>query len=203
MMELWLLRHGATRGNELRNYVGRGTDEPLSPKGSEQCARLGVYPQIERVYVSPLIRARQTAERCFPHAEMLVVPGLEEFDFGVFEGRNADQMVSDVAYRAWVDGGCMGRCPEGESREEFVRRSNEALVSLLIGAERRGEQSVIVVAHGGTIMAALHGLAQIPAPGDDYYGWHVDPCEGYRVTVRLAGESVQLEDPQRIATLLR
>ena len=34
---------------------------------------------------------------------MTVVPGLAEIDFGDFEGRTADEMESDAAYRAGYD----------------------------------------------------------------------------------------------------
>lgn len=182
-MRLWLMRHGATEGNELHRYVGRRTDEPLSAAGRAQCASFGTFPQVEKVYVSPLLRARQTAELCYPHAEIVTVPGLEEFDFGVFEGRSARDLEHDAAYRAWVDGWCRGRCPGGEDREEFVTRTATALSGLLVGTAKRGEQHVVVVAHGGTIMAALHAFADGSSLDDDYFSWGVGCCEGYECDV--------------------
>ena len=200
-MRLVLMRHGTTAGNAEHRYVGRRTDESLSAEGRAQCLRVGVFPQVERVYVSPLLRARQTAGICFPHARAIEVPGLEEFDFGAFEGRSAQEMADDADYRAWVEGWCLGRCPGGESREEYVRRSNDALVALLWGAAARGEHEVLVVAHGGTIMAALSALGPTPASGDPYYGWHVGTCEGYEETVRLADGRVALAEPMRFERL--
>ena len=182
-MRLWLMRHGATEGNELHRYVGRRTDEPLSEQGRAQCASFGTFPQVEKVYVSPLLRARQTAELCYPHAEIVTVSGLEEFDFGAFEGLSARDMEHDEAYRAWVDGWCTGRCPGGEDRAEFVHRTAAALEALLRGAIERGEQRVVVVAHGGTIMAALHAFADGSSLEDDYFGWSVGCCEGYECDV--------------------
>lgn len=178
-MELLILRHGATEGNVRHRYVGRGTDEPLSDTGRAQCVAVGTLPQVQKVYTSPMLRARQTAALCFPQAELVAVPGLEEFDFGVFEGRSAHEMEHDAAYRSWVDGWCRGRCPGGEDRAEFVRRTASALSGLLAGAARQGERRVVVVAHGGTIMAALNAFADGSDLDDDYYGWGVGCCEGY------------------------
>lgn len=201
-MRLSVMRHGATAGNERHRYVGRGTDEPLSESGRAQCARAGADAQVGLVLVSPMLRARQTAELCFPDALQIQVPGLEEFDFGDFEGRNAQEMEDCAAYRAWVDGGCEGRCPGGESRDEYVARSNAALVRALREAAARGDEQVVVVAHGGTIMAALFGLCpEVPEGGDRYFCWHVGCCEGYRVEARLDGASVSLEHPERFASL--
>ena len=199
-MRLVLMRHGATAGNALRRYVGARTDEPLSAEGRAQCLRAGVFPQVERVYVSPLLRARQTAGICFPHARAIEVPGLEEFDFGAFEGRSAREMEHDGAYRAWVEGNCEGRCPKGESREEYVSRSNAALVDLLHVAAGREEAEVVVVAHGGTIMAAFSALAAADE-ARDYFSWHVGTCEGYSAEVCFRGDEVMLEDCTRFSVL--
>ena len=77
-MRLYLMRHGATAGNELHQYVGRTTDEPLSETGLAQCARAGSFTQVGLVYASPLARSRQTAQCCFPEARIVEVAGLEE-----------------------------------------------------------------------------------------------------------------------------
>jgi len=178
-MRLYLMRHGATAGNELHRYVGRTTDEPLSETGVSQCAKAGSFAQVGLVYASPQLRAVQTARLCFPAACVVEVAGLEEFDFGVFEGRSASDMVDDAAYRAWVDGGC-----------------------LLVQASQRGEERVIVVAHGGTIMAALSELCdEVPSDGDRYFGWHVGCCEGYKADVYLVGGTVRLSRPARFTRL--
>ena len=195
-MKLLLMRHGATEGNVQRRYVGRRTNEPLSDQGRAQCATVGELPQVERVYTSPLLRARQTAELCFPGAELVEVPGLEEFDFGAFEGRSARDMEEDEAYRAWVDGWCKGRCPGGEERAEFVERTATALAGLLTDAAAREERCVVVVAHGGTVMAALHAFADGSALSDDYFGWGVGCCEGYECTVSWTDGQLRLLDPQ-------
>lgn len=66
-MKVLLLRHGETPGNRRRAYIG-STDEPLSPQGREQAQAVAV-PPVERVYGSPMLRCRQTAEILFPGAE--------------------------------------------------------------------------------------------------------------------------------------
>ena len=53
-MMVYLLRHGATRGNRQKRYVG-STDEPLTMKAREALASLH-FPSVSRVYVSPKLR---------------------------------------------------------------------------------------------------------------------------------------------------
>lgn len=200
-MKLVLLRHGATEGNAQRRYVGRRSDEPLSEEGRAQCARLGELVGVRLVWVSPLLRARQTARLCFPQAKQCVVDDLAECDFGIFEGRSALEMERDAEYRVWVDGGCVGRCPGGESAAEHARRSNGALVRVLAEARERGSETVFVVAHGGTIMAAMHELALDPSGKCDNYLWHVGNAEGIIATVCLTDGTVSLANVRRFSCL--
>ena len=183
-IELVMIRHGKTPGNVAKRYVG-ALDEPLSDEGRRQAHEIPAHPEVARVYVSSLRRTHETAAILFPNAEQVIVPGIQEMDFGDFDGRSADEMADDEAYREWVDGWCLGRCPGGESREEFDARVRDSLEALLRAAAARGERSVYLVAHGGTLMSSLSAFAESDR---DYYGWHVDNCEGYRIRVDLTGE---------------
>ena len=167
-MEILLIRHGATGSNLQRRYLGR-TDEPLCPEGLAALRPLD--QSLELVFVSPLLRARQTAAVLFPNARQSVVAGLREMDFGAFEGRTADELSEDAAYRAWVDGGCEGACPGGESRSQFCRRTTAAFAQLVDCALARDASRLAIVAHGGTIMAVGEGFA---VPRRPYFAWQAD-----------------------------
>ncbi len=173
-MTVELIRHGETALQREHRYQGR-LDAPLSPEGR---AGLKPAPQCpDRVYVSQLLRARQTAALLFPQAEQVVVPGLEEMDFGRFEGKNYRELSDDPAYQSWVDGFCLGPCPGGESKQEFCARVCAAFEALLQDAWTGGEDSVTIVAHGGTQMAVMERFA---IPQKDYFDWHLESGQGYR-----------------------
>lgn len=171
-----MIRHGATAWTAERRYQGGRSDQPLSPQGAAALAPSGLAPRL--VLVSPLLRARQTAGAVYPGAPQEVVEGLAEMDFGAFEGRTADEMAGDAAYRSWVEGGCEGRCPGGESRAAFCGRACSALADALdralAGPAARGP--LAVVAHGGTVMAALERFGE---PRRPYFSWSVACGEGY------------------------
>ena len=204
-MRLLICRHGATSSNEAHRYLGL-TDEPLSATGRTQCMRAGVFPQVQRVYVSRLARARESAQICFPQADLIEVAGLEEFDFGAFEGRSAAEMYDDSVYRAWVDGGCTGACPGGDSRAGYVARVCAAFEGLVHEAFQRGEERLVIVAHGGTIMAIFSAFADSQCEGfagyDDYFCWQVAPAEGLEARVCLEGSSLRIEGVRRWAGTL-
>ena len=170
-MLICLLRHGATAYNADGRYQGR-TDVPLSSPGRAALRTADFSP--ETVYVSPLSRAAETAAILFPGAAQIPVPALAEMDFGVFEGRNFQEMEHDTAYRAWVAGGCTGQCPGGESREEFSARVCGAFAHLVDQGLASGAERLVIVAHGGTQMAALERFALPPRA---YFDWK-SPCGG-------------------------
>ena len=158
-MTVCLLRHGRTAWNDQRRYLGL-TDLPLTPEGTAELSAADF--EVETVYTSPLLRARQTARIIFPSAQPEVIEDFREMDFGGFEGRSADEMADDPAYRAWVDGGCEGRCPDGETRAEFCARSCRAFALLLERAAAEGRQRLVIVAHGGTLSAVMERFS-LPA----------------------------------------
>ena len=166
-MKIYLIRHGLTEYNAQRRYQGR-SDIPLSEAGRKALLSSGKTP--DTVYVSPLRRARETASVLFPASEQFVLPDLTEMDFGIFEGRTADEMEADPvcgpAYRSWVAGMCTGRCPGGEDLAGFIERS---VRGFLQAAElSHGAENMYIVAHGGTQMALMKALGP---EKEKYYEW--------------------------------
>ena len=123
------------------------------------------------VYVTPLQRTSQTAKIVFPHAKLVVVDGLKEMCFGSFEGRNFIEMEHDPDYQAWVQANCESSCPDGERKEDFSNRICAAFSKLVDEALAEGKDRLVILAHGGTQMAAMEryagassGLLQVVRP---------------------------------------
>lgn len=199
-MRVTLIRHAATDANEHHRYLGRHGDEPLSAAGRTSCVAARVY-HVDRVFSSPLRRAIETCRLTFPGATITCVCGLEEFDFGRFEGHTAAELAGDAAYRAWVDGFCLGRCPDGEDRASFDARSNAALSQLLLSEHERGATRTVVVCHGGNIMAAMAAFAPRPPEGDGYFSWGPGNLGGYAFEAIVAKDSLAFTDVGRIERL--
>ena len=167
MIPMLFIRHGATKGNLERRYIGC-TDEPLCAEGVAQLEKL--RPSLwkpERLFVSPMLRTRQTAELLFPGLPQETVEGFRETDFGVFEGKNAGELSGNPAYRAWVDSMCLDPIPQGESPAAFKARCRAAFLDLLPAIPE--ETPAAFVVHGGVIMAILEAYAR---PQRDFYDYH-------------------------------
>lgn len=175
-MKVYLLRHGETVYNADKRYQGT-RDIPLSPRGRAALRRAELCP--ERVYVSPLSRAMETARILFPESILVPEADLREMCFGIFEGRNYIEMEKDPEYLAWVGNDCRGRCPGGETREEFTERTCAVFERLMAEAMEQGRESLVIMAHGGTQMALMERYA---LPQMDYYHWCGPNGGGYVLT---------------------
>ena len=177
-MLIYLLRHGLTDYNAQKRYQGQ-RDIPLSAAGLAQLRRADIDPKV--VYISTLQRTKQTAEVLFPNAKLVPVDGLKEMCFGSFEGRNYVEMEHDPDYLAWVAANCESPCPDGERKAEFTARIYKAFTALVDKALADGEDTLVILAHGGTQMAALSTYA---LPRRNYYDWCGPNAGGYVLDAR-------------------
>lgn len=177
-VNITLIRHGKTAGNLRGAYIGK-TDEPLCPEGKEALVALlqqKLYPTSEGMILlsSPLRRCLETAELLFPGVSVQVVPDFRETDFGDFEGKSYQDLNGNDVYQKWIDSGGKDGFPGGETPQQFqqrcVRAFSEQIKSL------PDNSYVVIVCHGGTIMAILDAFSD---PHRDFYDWQVKNGCGY------------------------
>ena len=97
--KLYLIRHGMTKGNLEGRFVGR-TDLPLCEEGIAELKKLQEeyeYPDVQKVYSSPMARCVETADILYPNRLLQRVDNLREYDFGVFEGQLAKDLAGTKA----------------------------------------------------------------------------------------------------------
>lgn len=199
-MKLLLIRHGATKGNLEHRYVG-STDESLHPDGRKVLEEKKL-PEAEHIYVSPMLRCRETAEILWPKKEQIVVDAFRECEFGEFEYSNYKELSLNPFYQRFIDSMGMSGFPGGEDRNTFQKRCVESFEIIMKeelcreGGKSEGEieqeRSIVIVAHGGTIMALLDYYS---CPHRDYYDWQVGNGEGFAARpVCMAESGLKLVD---------
>lgn len=164
---LYLMRHGEV--DEAYHRIFGGTiDMELSATGRHQARVLAEYVdrhRFDRIYCSPMKRARATAdpieERQGMKAE--IVTDLREIDFGEWTGKTwmrvAEEYQIDVF--GWLDELDAGRVKGAESGPAFRDRTKAAVQQII--ADNPGKK-VAVVCHGGVVRAILSALLEIPLP---------------------------------------
>lgn len=172
-MRVYMIRHGMTKGNLERRYVGT-TDEPLLPEGREELRERKEARAVNIVYVSPMRRCRETATILFPHAEQICVEEFRECDFGAFEYKNYQELSKTKEYQHFIDTEGAYGFPAGETREMFIARCAEGFRRVC--KEHDESEDIVMVVHGGTIMALLDRYSE---PHQNYYTWQVKNGGGF------------------------
>jgi broad specificity phosphatase PhoE len=151
MGEILVVRHGQTEWSRSGQHTGT-TDLPLLPDGEEDGRRLRpvlAERHITHAFVSPLVRARRTAELAGlmdGAVDTRIDPDLVEVDYGAYEGRTTEDISAELGrqWSLWTDGTAPGDTP-GESLQQVADRVDRVLTTvrpLLDGGD------VALVAHG-------------------------------------------------------
>lgn len=137
---VFLVRHGETAWSLSRQFTGRA-DIPLTARGEQAARDLGTHlygRRFSRVLVSPLLRARQTADLIGFGAGAVPEPDLVEWDYGQYEGRRAAEVQAErPGWNLFDDG-----CPGGESLQDLSTRADRLVANL-----RKLPDDQLLVAH--------------------------------------------------------
>lgn len=161
-----LVRHGEA---EYESDVNTGSGGTLTPRGRQQARQAGEELRPERVahvYCSMLARAVQTAELLAGRlgVEVTAREGLQEFASGVHLGAPHDSGWAAPTVAAWLGGDLDATWDEGESARTIAGRVRAVLDEL---ADLHRGETVVVVTHGGAILATLSALAWQAGREDD------------------------------------
>jgi probable phosphoglycerate mutase len=165
MLTLHLVRHGDT-AQSAEGYFAGDIDPPLTDRGQQQALALGrLAPSLRlaQVYVSPKLRARQTAEPIVRAAgvPLVVEEGLREIAYGTWEGRKESEIraTDPEAYNAWSMDPALVSPPGGESAFAIAAR---ALPVLVRARREHPSGNVLFVSHKATIRVIACALLGVP-----------------------------------------
>ena len=159
-MRLLLARHGQSLWNQVRKFQG-ANDVGLSDLGRTQAVALGTALRgsyrVAAAYVSPMCRARDTAEIALQGTGIptTAIHELRELSLGEWEGCTVDEVRARDGnpYLAWVRSPLDCPPPGGEPLPDVCVRVLRAIDQ--ISANHRSGEDVLVVAHGGVISVYL------------------------------------------------
>lgn len=157
-LRLWLFRHGETPWSAALKHTGR-TDVDLTPEGEEQALALApVVKQIafSRIYCSPRLRARRTADLAglVPYE---IAEDLSEWDYGDLEGLTSVEIAR--TYPGWTIWD--GPWPGGESPADVASRADRLISGLIAGCT--GEVALVGHGHFSRVLAARWVGAEVAA----------------------------------------
>jgi broad specificity phosphatase PhoE len=198
-MELYLIRHGQSTNNALEDWTQRVEDPLLTERGERQAKRAAVHlaagrhlpptsmrqdrPPLDRLYVSPMIRALQTAH---PIGSALGVVPEVWADIHEIGGIYLDHGERKVGYpgrprRELAEHFPHYVLPDTLGEDGWWNRDVESLEeaharAMLVAArlcERADEEArIALVSHGEFLSALLHALARQAPDTGTYFAHH-------------------------------
>jgi len=192
---LVLIRHGETDWNIQKRYQGR-SDTELNETGINQVQQLAQglkEEKIEVIYTSDLTRAYQTAVIIADGRKIPIhkLPGLRECSFGIWEGKTYEEMQEQLPEEvARIKGDPVTEIRTGgENREQLSTRVTTAIQQIIA---QHPNQTVLIVAHGGSLAVALEyitgeGLIARSKYWLENAGYHIIDYENSRCTILRLG----------------
>lgn len=165
MIKLILVRHGETDWNAAQRFQGH-SDVPLNMKGQQQAAAIAqrlAGEEIHTIYTSDLRRAMDSAEAIAEHhaAEIIAESRLREGDFGQWEGLTYAEIEArdPEAVAAWHADLLNFAPPDGETPLQMANRIASFLEEIKV---RHADETLLLVAHGGSLQILICKLLDIP-----------------------------------------
>ncbi|MDK8795982.1 histidine phosphatase family protein [Corynebacterium sp. MSK041] len=173
---LILLRHGQTTSNVDRKLDTLVPGAPLTALGEEQALAAGqaisASYQVDRVFSSEALRARQTAAIAFSSlvSDIPALPGLQEIHAGRWEMHNswAAHEAYLNAFRGFYRRDLAATVEDGDSLDTFLTRYRAGVLAALDPAQSSAgsstgssTDSTVVVSHGGAIRAFTANACQV------------------------------------------
>jgi probable phosphoglycerate mutase len=156
--EVYLARHGETAWTVVGQHTGR-TNLPLTPRGEDNAWGLRYRLRglaFDRVFVSPLRRARQTCLLAGFGEQAVSVADLTEWEYGDYEGlTSAEIRRQRPGWSLFRDG-----CPGGESVAAVGERADRIIARL-----RSMPGRVLIFGHGQFLSVLAARWIGLP-PGD-------------------------------------
>lgn len=188
-MKIYLCRHGQTTG-DVEDRYGGDYDDHLTELGISQAQLLAdslTNRGIEKIFVSPLIRARETAEIIGKSLNLVpeVIKDLKERNRnGILTGmikaeakikypKHAEELKD---YKNTIEG--------AENFEDFQTRIDRVFKEIL----QTKEETIAVVSHGGPILTILRHIGTAPDYAIEDCGFaEIDSNNGVVKIVSLNG----------------
>jgi broad specificity phosphatase PhoE len=160
---IFLIRHGETTG-DLEDRYGGDYDDHLTEKGIEQSQKLAKnisQLQIQKIFISPLIRAQETAkivtDTCdIPFETLAFIK--ERNHYGVLSGLTKKEAKQQhPAQIQELTKGLHSKVTNAETYDAFVTRLKSPFVHTVKNAP---EETIAFIAHGGVIRAIIRELCE-------------------------------------------
>ena len=171
--KLYLIRHGETDFNKKRFFYGKA-DVSINETGKEQASQIHQLLKgraISRIYTSQLKRTLETAAIIFPDQIPTAYKALNERDFGLWEGRTANEIQAafPLVWEEWLE----SPFDVTPSKAEPFQKFKDRVQSIVEEIRETEDDEIAIVGHLGVLRLIYQFLVD---PEADF--WSIDIPQG-------------------------
>lgn len=148
-MELYLIRH--TSVDVDKGICYGASDVPVAESFNTEALQIAdeiTELNFDIIWSSPLSRCKKLANFLFPNTGINVHKNLTELNFGDWENKTWDYIFSLPEGKAWMDNFVNIKCPNGESFQDQIKRTEEFYKKEIKNKEYK---KVALIVHSGII----------------------------------------------------
>ena len=169
----YLIRHGETDFNKKRFFYGKA-DVSINETGKEQASKIHQLLKgraISRIYTSQLKRTLETAAIIFPDQIPTAYKALNERDFGLWEGRTANEIQAafPLVWEEWLE----SPFDVTPSKAEPFQKFKDRVQSIVEEIRETEDDEIAIVGHLGVLRLIYQFLVD---PKADF--WSIDIPQG-------------------------
>lgn len=169
----YLIRHGETDFNKKRFFYGKA-DVSINETGKEQASKIHQLLKgraISRIYTSQLKRTLETAAIIFPDQIPTAYKALNERDFGLWEGRTANEIQAafPLVWEEWLE----SPFDVTPSKAEPFQKFKDRVQSIVEEIRETEDDEIAIVGHLGVLRLIYQFLVD---PEADF--WSIDIPQG-------------------------
>ena len=169
----YLIRHGETDFNKKRFFYGKA-DVSINETGKEQASKIHQLLKgraISRIYTSQLKRTQETAAIIFPDQIPTAYKALNERDFGLWEGRTANEIQAafPLVWEEWLE----SPFDVTPSKAEPFQKFKDRVQSIVEEIRETEDDEIAIVGHLGVLRLIYQFLVD---PEADF--WSIDIPQG-------------------------
>jgi alpha-ribazole phosphatase len=180
IVSITLLRHGITKENKERKYIG-WMDVCLDEEALKSDCVSKLDGSFDVIYTSDLKRCKETAELVTCSQAIIEDRRLREINFGLWEGKTYQELKDSQHYQNWINEPYHTDLPEGEAFLQFKTRVLQSWREIIAQFCQMQNRKILIVTHGGTMRLLLDEYSP-EYVHKSWWDWEIDYFGGYTLS---------------------
>lgn len=159
-LDLYLVRHGITKWNLEKRYLGHTDESLLDIERNKLHPLQKIVKNItfDYCYSSDLKRCIETFHYILPNNFVCLDARLRELNFGDWEGLTYENLKHNLTYQEWLSDWEKKAPPNGESLVQLNERLHQFWRDIQSIQSPTPHKKILIMTHGGVIRSMMNSF---------------------------------------------